>query len=409
MRMAEYERAADAYAASRHAFPGDVVEQARLIQKEAIAPLRLGRYDQTLDRLDEAIRSLENVDGGAAAAQRAQLFGWYASVLHRQRHYDAVIEWCQRAIAEAESSGAEDALAQAQCVLDLGYMALGRKDDAIYSARAAEIYERLGNLDRLAFVFNTLGVRAYLDGRWNEALEFFERARQVFVRIGDDTNATVAEQNIADVSSDQGRMEEADVLFRKVLEVRRRAGNPLEIAEAASFLGRHGARMGSFDEARALLEEARSLYAAENDEVEVLMTDSRLVECLVLAGAGEAALALADETLRRAEGMQDVTIIVTRLHRLRGWAHMQANRLAEAGEAIEESLRLAQFEDFGLWSADYEIALSLGALVRLGTLTGEPTDELAARRDAILARLGVASVPEPSLAPGTPTSPESRS
>ena len=41
---------------------------------------------------------------------------------------------------------------------------------------------------------------------------------------------------------------------------------------------------------------------------------------------------------------------------------------------------------------------------RLGTLTGEPTDELAARRDAILERLGVVGVPEPPLE--TPSSPE---
>ena len=39
--------------------------------------------------------------------------------------------------------------------------------------------------------------------------------------------------------------------------------------------------------------------------------------------------------------------------------------------------------------------LTLAALVRLRTLGGEPTDQLAARRDTILARLGVMSVLEP--------------
>ncbi|HWJ45086.1 MAG TPA: tetratricopeptide repeat protein [Gaiellaceae bacterium] len=409
MRMAEYERAADAYRAARTTYRGDVVEQARLMQKEAIAPLRLGRYPLALERLDEAIQLLEDVEGLGAAAQRARLFSWYAAVLQRQRRQDAVIEWCRRAIEEAEISGAEDALAHAYFLLDIAYAALGRTDEAIYSARAAEIYERLGDLDRLAWVLNNQGGHAYLDGRWDEALALFERARQAFARIGDETNATVAEQNIADVSSDQGRLEEAEPLFRKVLEIRRAAGNPFEIAEAASFLGRQAARMGSFTEARALLEEARSLYSDGDDQFEVLTTDTRLAECLVLAGAADAALPLVEATLRRTQGMQGLPLLEARLHRLRGWGYIQTNRLEEAREALDESLRLAQLEseNFGFWSADYEIALSLSALVRFRTLSGEPMEELATRRDAILARLGVVSISEPSLE--TLTTPESRS
>jgi predicted ATPase/class 3 adenylate cyclase len=409
MRMAAYERAADAYHAARTTFPGDVVEQARLMQKEAIAPLRLGHYPLAIERLDEAIELLESVRGLPAAAQRARLFSWYATVLQRQRRQDAVIDWCKRAIEEAESSGAEDALAQAYFILDLGYMALGRTDEATYSARAAEIYERLGDLDRLAWVLNNLAAHAYLDGRWDEALDLLERAREAFTKIGDDTNATVAEQNIADVWSDQGRMEDAEPLFRKILDVRRAAGNSLEIAEVTSFLGRQAARMGSFAEAQALLEEARSLYAASEDEFEVLTTETRFAECLVLAGGADAALSLVDAILRRTEGMQGLSLLEARLHRLRGWGYMQANKFEEAREALDESLRLAQLEgeNFGFWSADYEVALTLSALVRFGRLTGEPREELAIRRDAILARLGVVGVSEPSLE--TPTSPESRS
>jgi tetratricopeptide (TPR) repeat protein len=409
MRMAEYERAADAYHAARTTFRGDVVEQARLMQKEAIAPLRLGRYPLALERLEEAIELLDGVQGLPAVAQRARLFSWYAAVLQRQRRQDAVIEWCRRTIEEAEASGAEDALAHAYFLLDIAYAALGRTEEATYSARAAEIYERLGHLDRLAWVLNNQGGHAYLDGRWDEALDLFERARQAFAMIGDETNATVAEQNIADVSSDQGRLNDAEPLFRKVLEVRRAAGNPFEIAEAASFLGRQKARMGSFAEARALLEEARSLYSAGDDEFEVLTTDTRLAECLVLAGGADAALPLVDAVIRRTQGMQGLPLLEARLHRLRAWGCMQTNRLEEAREALDESLRLAQVEseNFGFWSADYELALTLSALVRFRILTGEPADELASRRDAILTRLGVVSISEPSLE--TLTSPESRS
>jgi hypothetical protein len=107
--------------------------------------------------------------------------------------------------------------------------------------------------------------------------------------------------------------------------------------------------------------------------------------------------------------MDGLPLLEARLHRLRGWGYMQTSRLDEARETLAESLRLAQLEseNFGFWSADYEIALTLSALVRFATLTGEPTDDLAARRDAILARLGVVSISEPSLE--TLTTPESLS
>ena len=83
---------------------------------------------------------------------------------------------------------------------------LGRRDEAVYSPRAVEIYERLGALDRLAWTLNIMGGRAYLAGRWEEAIEHADRARRTFQRIGDEMNATVAALNVACIRSDQGRL-----------------------------------------------------------------------------------------------------------------------------------------------------------------------------------------------------------
>ncbi|MFL5920002.1 MAG: AAA family ATPase [Gaiellaceae bacterium] len=399
MRLGDYKGAETAYRASRSSYPGGPVEHARLIQKEAVVPLRIGRYPQALRRLSQALGTLEDVEGAAAAAQRARLFGWYAQVLLHQRRPLAAIEWCHRTQREAEHSDARDALAQADYILDWAYVALGRREDAVYSTRAIEIYEELGDYDRLAWVLNNLGGYVYLDGHWDEALALAERAREAFVKIGDENHATIAALNIAEVRSDQGRYDEAEGVLRDVLEVRRAGGIPLEIAEAASVLGRHAARVGGFDEARALLEEARGLYATQGDEVELLTTDARLVESFVLADASEEALTLAAEALGRAEDTPGVSVVVANLHRLRACALMQAGDLEGAGEALAESLRLARLEDenFGIRSADYEIALTLGAIVRLRSLTGEPADELESERDAIFERLGVVAVPEPPL------------
>jgi class 3 adenylate cyclase/tetratricopeptide (TPR) repeat protein len=410
MRLGDYQGAETAYRAARKVFPAGQIEQARLMQKEAIVPLRLAwsgstassskQYSQSLRRLSHALRTLEDVEGDAAASQRARLFGWYALVLQHQRRPRVAIEWCQRTIAEGERSKTEDAVAHADFILDWAYVALGRREEAVHSARAVEIYERLEDYERLSAVLNNLGGYAYIDGRWDDAIELAERARNAMRKIGDDTRATIVSLNIADVRSDQGHLDEAESLLREVLEMRSAGAIPLAVAEAASVAGRHAARMGRFDEAKAHLEEARTFFAAEGDEVELLNADARLVECLLLEGAADEALALASEALGEAESTPGVTVITASLKRLLGVAHLQKGQLEEARAALEESLRLARLEDenFGLRSADYEIGLALGALVRLRELTGEPADDVTAERDAIFERLGVVAVSEPPLA-----------
>jgi tetratricopeptide (TPR) repeat protein len=184
-----------------------------------------------------------------------------------------------------------------------------------------------------------------------------------------------------------------------VLEVQGAAGNPIDIAQTTSALGRLAARAGRFDDAQELLAQARALFEQEGDELELLTTDSRLGESLVLQGEGAAALELSTSALERSESLEGVSLQVAMLRRLRGWAFMQAGALARAREELQESLRVARLGDanFGAESADYDAALTLDALVRLGQLTGESTKESERERDVILERLGVVSWPQPPL------------
>ena len=399
MRMARYEDAASAYRKARAFWRGDRVQEARLMQQEAVVRLRLGNYPQALRRLSQALRLVEGVEGVAAGAQRARLYNWYAGVLQYQWRPNDAIAWCKRAIAEAEASGAEDALAHAYFILDWAYLALGRRDEAVHSPRAVEIYERLGPLDRLAWALNIMGGRAYLAGRWEEAIEFADRSRRTFLRIGDEMNATVAALNVATIRSDQGKMEDAESFFRDGLELRRAAGNPLKIGEAASELGRFAGRIGNFDEAQELLAEARELFSAEGDDVEALAADVWLVECLVAQGASAAALELARNALERTKTTHGVAILAATLHRLRGWAFMQLRDLESAGAAFDESLSLARLdgENLGMRNSDYEVALTLDALGQLGELVGQPDVDLERERDVIVAKLAVLQLARPPI------------
>jgi tetratricopeptide (TPR) repeat protein len=400
MRLGQFAAAGDAFKEARAATLGGSVEEARLMQREAFGSLRLGRYPLALRRLTRAIATLDGIDGDEAAAQRARLYGAYGAVLQHQHRPQLAVEWCEKAIAEASDlAAARDALANAYRVIDWAYLTLGRLDDAVHLDLAAEIYEELGELDHLAWVTNNLGGLAFLAGRWNDALTYVQRARDAWRKMGDETSASVAQFNMAQLLSDQGRSDEAEPLLRDALDVRRTAGNPLEVALTASALGRLVARAGGFGEARELLNEARTLFEQEGDEVELLTADSRLLEALVLEGDSAAALELSTALVERSAGLEGVALQVAMLHRLRGWALMQSVALAAAHEELLESLRISQRGDanFGAESADYDAALTLDALVRLGELTGEDTSEYERERDAIFERLGVVATPKPPL------------
>ena len=72
-----------------------------------------------------------------------------------------------------------------------------------------------------------------------------------------------------------------------------------------------------------------------------------------------------------------------------GFAVCQARRRDEATPHFEESLRLARDQ-----KAEFELALTLRAMASVGW---DGADALRAESDAILERLGVASVPKVPL------------
>lgn len=396
MRLAEYEGAAQAYRAARALAIDEPVEQARLIEKEAVAPLRLGRYPETLALLEEGLAIVDGNVAEGATGQRARLLSWYAGALQYQHRSEEAIEWCERTIPEAERSGSRDALAQAYFVLDWAYVTLGRIEQAVHSQRAVPIYEELGNYDRLAIVLNNLGQVAYLEGRWDEALERTQRARAAWDKIGDRARATLAEFNIAEILAHRGLLEEAEELLRSALEVRSAAGNVLDIAHTTSAVARLAALTARFEEAQGLLAEARTFFEQEEDDVFLLAIDARIMESLVLAGESSSALELAEELLERARTIEGVSPIVGAVNRLRGWALVQDGKLEQAQSAFEESLRIARLRDPNYGdnrSIDYDVVLSLDGLVRVAALGDKAAGERVRERDEIMARLGIRALP----------------
>ena len=167
--LGEHRRADDAFKAARRLLGPGSADLGRLALKQAKLSTRQGRYQTALRRVTRALKSLERVPGDDAAGHRAFLYVWYGWIRFNQDRPQETILWCRRGEQEALKAGARDALAQAYQFLDPAFDESGQIEQAVYSARALEIYEELGDLWQQAITLNNMGVTAKALSRWNDS------------------------------------------------------------------------------------------------------------------------------------------------------------------------------------------------------------------------------------------------
>ncbi len=391
VRLGQYAKARVGFQAARRLGAGDPLTEARLCLKEGTLHEAAGRYGDAVRWVRRGERALDGVESIDADRQRAELFVWQAVMRQSQGRHREAVRWCERAIALAEGADDQQALAHAYYVLDWAYMDLGRPQMAIYSERALAIYEALDDLPGQAVVYNNLGAWAYYQGNWSEALAFYDKGREARERTGDAVSAAMGTCNIGEILSDQGRLEEAEPLFRAALRVWSAAGFRAGVAEGKIHLGRVASRSGRFDEALRLFEEARAEYQAVGATALVLETDARVAECHLFEGHADVALKLVDDALRRATTLGGEGPQVAMLRRIAGYAHMQRRELADSKAELERSLEVGRARQ-----ADFEVALTLRALVRRSQLEGGDEVQAAAFEAecrTILDRLGIEALP----------------
>jgi tetratricopeptide (TPR) repeat protein len=256
-----------------------------------------------------------------------------------------------------------------------------------------EVAEEMGDLRAQARILNGLGFVGYYEGRWTEALDFYERSRDLYATVGDAAMPPVLGLNIAEIYCERGNLDEAEAILGDSLRVWQASGHRYFVAACLTTLARVAARAHRFEEALAMFDEALALFvdvAGPEESIEVV---ARAAECRVLMGDSERALELTDEAQAKTEGTDTGGQSIPLIHRTRGYALAQLARPAEARTAFEAALEAARAR-----GQDLDVALTLHALVRLGGVDGLPlSGDAEPERDAILERLGVGSVAEVPL------------
>jgi len=382
-----YGDAAEAYRHARKLAPPD--RSPALLLKEGVICERSGRYSDALRWYTRGLREAERVpDERTQTLHRIELSLAYAGVRYRQGKFHDSVTWCERILDDAHRLGHLPGLAHAYYLLHVDYTSLGDSKRDAFRGLSLPIYEELGDLLGQANVLNNLGIDAYYEGRWTEALDLYERSREARRRIGDVVGAATITNNIAEIKVDQGHLAEAEELFKETHSVCEAAGNRLLALVAQSNLARVAARSGRLDEAISLLQTAVEGFREIGAGSFVLEAEARLAECSLLAGNHVEALRQASEALARSLAGGSA-VLQAMLYRLRGYALLHALDARGAEESFEESLRCAERA-----GAEYELALTLDARARLTAIRGGSPEEDEERSRAIVERLEVISTPD---------------
>ena len=384
-RVGEFPKAVDGYTAARRLAAGDPLQASELLLKRSKLEEKLGHYAQALRWAARAGKAVEGLDGGEPAKQAARSSAWYANVLQAEGRSADAMRWADRAIREAEAADDPEALGAACFVMGWAYGVLGKEGAEPYLQRALDAYRRSGNLLRQAALLSNLGVICQWEGRWDEALSYYERGRAESVKLGNMFDAALARMNVAEILSDRGELDEAQALLLDTLPIWRASRYRYLLGGCLWLLGRVSLRAGRIDEARAGLEEARALFVAVKREEETLDVDARLAECQVFAGDPDAGLAAAADALARARASKVGGKAVSVLERVRGHALLRKGDCVGAREAIEASLAAARArKDL------QETALALQSLRAAYLCAGaNPPAEIVAEGDALVARLAI--------------------
>jgi class 3 adenylate cyclase/tetratricopeptide (TPR) repeat protein len=362
----------------------DPVAQARLCDRHADVASRSAALSAAVRWLKRGFRSLEGVPGPEATAWRAKMRSRLGGVRNRQGRWSEAVMECRQAIADAESVGELSALAHALYSLDWALVESGRSEEATHSWRALEIYRELGDPEHELFVLNNLGMFAYFDGRWDDALSLYLRARECGERSGRPADVAFVDCNVGEILSDQGRLEEAEEYLRRARRVWSATREPQSVAFIDLLLGRLAVRRGDRQVGLPMLERSTRALRGFNMHAYADFGRALIAEAEALIGNARRGLEIARGELETADRLRPLLLRV---------AGIALARLGSVDDAAARELRDALCCARSSHGAGYEVAATIDALDALGLADAE----LVRERDEILEALKIVRLPAPAL------------
>ena len=227
-------------------------------------------------------------------------------------------------------------------------------------------------------VLNNLGMFAYFDGRWDDALSLYLQARACGERSGRPADVAFVDCNVGEILSDQGRLEEAEEHLRRARRVWSATREPQAVAFIDMLLGRLAVRRGDIQVGLPMLERSTRTLRAFNMHAYADFGRGLIAEAQALVGDPRRGLEVARAELEGADRERPL------LQRSVGIALARLGERDAASRELSVALACARER-----RAHYEIAATIDALAAVRG--ADP--ELLRERDEILDALKIVRLP----------------
>jgi tetratricopeptide (TPR) repeat protein len=227
-------------------------------------------------------------------------------------------------------------------------------------------------------VLNSLGLFAYFDGRWDEAVALYERAGGCSDRADRPADRALSDCSVGEILSDQGRLDEAERHLQRARRVWNATGEQQAVAFVDVLLTRLAVRRGSCPGGVGTLEEAAAELHKSGADVFAAFARALVAEAHAFTGDAARALEVAGRELASTGRHRPL------LQRVSGIALARLGRIDEAAEQLRISLAGAREA-----GADYEVAATIDVLDSFG-LAGPG---MLRDRDEIMERLRIERLP----------------
>lgn len=374
--------------ASRDAFTrafalesSDPVRRADIYLKRAGTWMSSGKLAQAMKNVTLGRKQLTN---GGGTSMLARLDAFEASVHAASGRAVPALSAANRAVEGARASGEEEALARAYGVLDWANFMLGR-DAPRRGPEAIEILQGLNKFEASVGMMNNMGAFAYLEGHWNQAIEWYRRGVESAERAGNVLEAANTRANMAEVLLSQRRFGEAIPLLDEAERTARASGAGWIIPFVRLQQGRAAIGLGQHERGIAELESLLEEQLAAGESMDRPETAVYLGEALLSAARPQ-------EALEVLASLHDTAPLAAQ-RVAAGTARVRGKALGELGDVSGSTQALSAGLQLARQGGDaYEEALLLeeisGSKRRAG-ISPDPADD--DRQSTLFDMLGVTS------------------
>jgi adenylate cyclase len=336
-----YDDALVAYAeALRIGVESDVVGRARVRRKTGLVQQLRGKADEALDTFADVLVRLPL----EAMGERVRALLNIADLQFRNGKADVAIGHLQSALADAERSGDDEALAEALKQLGTIHGYKGELARALeYQQRSLEAYVRFGDVLGEANVHNNIGRTERRRSRHAAAFAAYEKALRIRERIGDQLGRVHSHGNIAEIHFLRGELNEAERHYQAAVELARSIGYAFGVSASLVGLGATNIARGNTAAGIPQLLAAIAEFERAGQRTYIVEALRDLTDGYVAVGsplaveAAERGLALARE--------QALPELVAIALQALGRASIAAGDLARGIEALEEARGLLEAGD----------------------------------------------------------------